>query len=71
MASKIEKVKVAINTPLPKAIIVVMTFCDKLAYNVITQPISNGLVAINPQIRDSSTPWEVGMLDHITSQVGD
>ena len=55
-STKIEKVKVAINTPLPKAIIVVMIFCDKLAYNVITQPMSKGLVAIKPHTKDSSMP---------------
>lgn len=61
-STKIEKVKVATNTPLPKAIIVVMTFCDKLVYSEMTQPISSGLAAIKPSTKDSKIPCEVGRI---------
>ena len=55
-STSIEKVNVAINTPLPKAIIIVMIFCDKLAMRDTIQPISNGLEAMKPNSNDSSTP---------------
>ena len=55
-STNIENVKVAINTPLPKAIIVVINFCDKLAKRDARQPMSNGIEAMNPNTNDSSTP---------------
>jgi hypothetical protein len=55
-STNIEKVNVAINTPLPKAIIVVTTLCDKLAKRDSIHPISNGLEAIKPKSNDSNMP---------------
>jgi hypothetical protein len=40
---------------------------DKLKYNAITQPISKGLLAIKPQIKDPSIALYVGICDHILS----
>jgi hypothetical protein len=66
-STNIEKVDVAIKTPLPKAIIVVMTLCGKLTNTETTHQISRGLEAINPIRKDSNTPTEVGILcSHLT-----
>jgi hypothetical protein len=68
-STNIEKVSVAINTPLPNAIIVVIMFFDKLANRETTQPISKGLPAIKPKNNDSSMPWEVVILNNHLSRV--
>ena len=60
-STRIENVNVAINTPLPNAIIVVITFLDRLANIETTQPISKGLLAMKPQTKDSTMPSEVGI----------
>lgn len=65
----IEKVRVAINTPLPNAIVVLIMFFDKLANKETTQPMSKGLPVIKPKNNDSSMPWEVGILNnHLLTQ---
>ena len=55
-STNIENVNVAINTPLPKAIIVVMNFCDRLVKRDTIQPISKGLDAMKPNTSESSAP---------------
>jgi hypothetical protein len=55
-STNIENVNVAINTPLPKAIIVDINFCDRLAKRDTIQPISKGLEAMKPNTNESSTP---------------
>lgn len=61
----IENVSVAINTPLPKAIIVVINFCERLPYRDAKHPISKGLEAINPKSKESTKPFDVRISDHI------
>ena len=51
-----EKHKVAINTPLPKAIMVVISLRDKFTKSETKQPISKGLDAIKPNSNDSNMP---------------
>jgi hypothetical protein len=55
-STNMENVNVAINTPLPKAIIVVINFCDSLKKRDNIQPISKGLDAMKPNTSDSNTP---------------
>jgi hypothetical protein len=55
----IEKVSVAINTPVPNAIIVVITFFDNLANRETTQPMSRGLLAIKPENKESKILLEL------------
>ena len=51
-----EKHKVAINTPLPKAIMVVIRRCGSFTKSEIRQPISRGLDAKKPNSNDSNMP---------------
>jgi hypothetical protein len=55
-STNIENANVAINTPLPKAIIVDINFCDKLVKRDTIQPISKGLDAMKPNANESSAP---------------
>ncbi len=69
-STRIEKVNVAINTPQPKAIIVVINFSDKLVKRDTIQPINRGLEAINPKSNELNMPWDVKkslILYHIVS----
>ena len=63
-STNIENVNVAINTPLPKAIIIVINFFDRSVKRDTIQPISKGLDAMKPNISESNTPCEVIILDH-------
>ena len=58
-STRIEKVNVTINTPLPKAIIVVINLWDKLVKRDIRQPNTKGIEDINPKSNDSIMPWDV------------
>ena len=66
-STSIEKVDVAIKTPLPNAIIVVITFLDTLAKIDNRQPISKRLGAMKPNTKDSNRSWEVRISNHIES----
>ena len=63
-STNIENVNVAINTPLPKAIIVDINFCDSLKKRDNIQPISKGIDPMKPNTSDSNTPSKVIILDH-------
>ena len=60
-----ENVNVAINTPLPNAIIVVTNFCERLKKRDARLPISKGHEAMKPNISESTTPLEVRILDQV------
>ena len=51
-----EKHKVAINTPLPKAIMVVINLLGSFTKSETRQPINKGLDAIKPNSDDSNMP---------------
>ena len=47
-----EKAKAATNTPLPKAIIVAIIFFGRFTKDATIDPISRGILAINPHSKD-------------------
>jgi hypothetical protein len=51
-----EKHKVAINTPLPKAIMVVINLSGSFTKSETRQPISRGLEETKPNSNDSNMP---------------
>ena len=51
-----EKHKVAINTPLPKAIMVVINLGGKFTKSETIQPISKGLDAMKPKSNELTMP---------------
>jgi len=61
----IENVNVAINTPLPNAIIVVTNFCERLKKRDTRLPISKGHEAMKPNSSESTTPFEVRISDQV------
>ncbi|MGN6709648.1 MAG: hypothetical protein ACTHKF_09910 [Candidatus Nitrosocosmicus sp.] len=48
-----ENAKAATSTPLPKAIIVAITDFGKLTNDATIEPNKRGILAINPQSKDS------------------
>jgi hypothetical protein len=53
-----ENVNASTKTPLPKAIIAAITPLGRLTNNATTHPITSGILAIKPQIRDSNMVWD-------------
>ena len=50
------------KTPLPKAIIIAITCFGRFTTEAITEPISKGILAINPHNRGSNKTKGVGTL---------
>ena len=50
-----KRLSAAINTPLPKAIMVAIIDFGKLTNNATSEPKRSGTLAIKPQTRDSKT----------------